>query len=259
MLVVIIHPWTKKITSNYFFWFFISIALLTYLICFRFYNDWVIYSQKASSGQLDNVSNNPNQSLCVSKAFLLDLCPFFALAIPISLIFDPTRTIAKYCAPVTLLGAAVTVFGQFPFEPNAHFTFDYIFRGDAPDTLYFSMHWFSLLLCTLVLLNSSKFTKKDVFWTFYVAIAFLIYVCIVIGATGAYANITGLGSYDWIYGEYFHVNEILGNIGYPWVAIIAYSAAILGMLLIIYIHNLTKKTDYYMPYLKTTAKQIMLN
>lgn len=62
--------------------------------------------------------NNYEQSLIISKALLLDISPAVGLLLPLSLVFDPSRTFARFICPLALISGTTTIFIQMPFDTN---------------------------------------------------------------------------------------------------------------------------------------------
>ena len=83
-----------------------------------------------------------------------------SILLPLSLIFDKTRNVAKVFSLFGLLGGLVTIFSNLIFvkEINVNI-FQFIFIGESPNYLFFFSHYFIALLSLIVLSNSKKFTK----------------------------------------------------------------------------------------------------
>lgn len=240
-LLVGIHPFIRKITNNYYFWLIISIALITYCIVFRFYDGWEKYSNAIANGTLTDPENVYSQSIIISKALLTDFCPFFALAIPLSLIFDNKRKIASVLAPLSLFAGLITVFGQFPFDQNCEFTWHYIFIGDQGNELYYFLHLTNSLLAILVLLNTPKLDWYNFLFLNLFAIFYFIYIGIIRTATGVSWNVNGLSPNDWEgIGEYSIVSKVLG-LKWPWVGLVTLIISYSSICLIIVVNNFTLK------------------
>jgi hypothetical protein len=88
----------------------------------RFYNDMSAFAQ-----------NGNDSGIGTSRGLLLDICPFCAFAICVSIITDPTRKLAKIIAPFALFGGLITILGGIGDELalNDGSIAHYIFWGDT--------------------------------------------------------------------------------------------------------------------------------
>ncbi|MCQ2957014.1 MAG: DUF5378 domain-containing protein [Mycoplasmoidaceae bacterium] len=99
-----------------------------------------------------------DQSVQISKAFLLDMCPFAALFMCVSLIADPTRKVARSFAPIALVGGLITI-GSLAFDGEGgipELSAQYIFFGTQGNECYFIMHFIQIVLPVGVMLNTPK-------------------------------------------------------------------------------------------------------
>lgn len=236
-VVIIASAIFKKWLNNYFFWLLISILMLIYVIVMRFASGWEEYINAINSGK----SFDDMDDIIISRAWLLDLCPFVAFALPVTLIIDPTRKIASYIAPWAILGAVMVLFMQVPFQDsnssvNAVLNWEYIWSGIDPNPIYFSMHLLSFLMGALVMMNVPKYKSFDCLWVAFFIVIYFFYVSLVMAFTGCEWNVTGLSINDWMYGEYSMVDVILG-LGYPGSMLVGYLAFILGIVIILIINN----------------------
>ncbi|MGL4951939.1 MAG: DUF5378 family protein, partial [Mycoplasma sp.] len=157
------------------------------------------------------------KSILNSKVFLLDLCPLVAFTLPLLIFFDKQRYFSKWIAPITCIGAVITLFGQIIWEAPDNL-FEFIFIGEEPNRLYFMMHFLSLLLSIWTLQISKQFELKEFLYVILVLIIWLFYVLIMKNFLGVISNATGLVEYDWIseYGQY-HKVYTFWKLDFPWL------------------------------------------
>ena len=161
--------------------------------------------------------NNYEQSIIISKALLLDISPAVGLLLPFSLIFDPSRTFARFICPLALISGSTTIFIQMPFDNNFvkeldfQWTAKWIFIGGEGNEIYFLLHVINFLLPISIYLNTPK--GKLLFFvlgSFIFTLSFYFYVFLCKTITGCQWNISGLGKNDWCdeHGEYNAVVSI---------------------------------------------------
>lgn len=230
----------KKIKNNYWFWSVPSLFFLAYLIVFRFYDAWSNlnqYLQANGSIWLRKQTTSYYDSVVVSKALLLDMCPFVALALPLSLIIDKTRRIAQAISPFCILGGAITIPFIATSDFNAELSAKYLFIGYAPNQLYYFMHLYILTYGTMVLSNSRNRSWWNLLDCHIFAALFFGYVCFVSYTTNTVWNVTGINQNDWYIGigEYGDVSNILG-IDWPNVMIVSFVMAYIFVVVIVSIN-----------------------
>lgn len=208
--MIVCNKWIRKVTNSYFFWLVIGAFWFVWLIVFRFSYQWSDYIAQAKLGFDD--PGSIEQSYIISKAYLLDVCPFVALAMCFALIVDPTRKFARTLAPMAIIGGAITVISMsFDTDTNASWTIEFIFFGSDPNYCYFIMHFLQVVLGVGVLLNTPSGGWKNWLATLLVTLAFYGYVAIVMAATGCRWNTSGLSINDWLEdGEYHFVSKLFG-------------------------------------------------
>ncbi|MGL4616742.1 MAG: DUF5378 family protein [Mycoplasmoidaceae bacterium] len=228
----------KKILGNYLFWAIPATIFLAYFIDVRFFDDWSDFFNNTSIITGDKLTSYP-ESITISKALLLDLCPFLGIFLPISLILDKTRKTSYVLAPFCILGG-FTVFGSVlaGVSPggNVEFTYQYLFVGHRGNELYFILHSY-LIVMGFMLVFQSNVNKLKYLWTYYVFIAsYFLYVYIIVETTKVEYNTSGISIRDWLTneqnaaydngffvdGEYSGVSKVFWNIPYPWIMIFAY-------------------------------------
>lgn len=201
---IISHRWVKKITNCYFFWLVIGTFWFIWLVVFRFGPDW---SRYCNYKIIDPGAYQ--DSIVISKAFLLDACPFAALAICVALMFDPTRKAARAIAPISLLGGCITIFSlAFDSDVGAELTAKFIFIGDSDNKCYFIMHFLMIVLSVGVMLNTPRYGWKGMLLSFMIGVLYYSYVGVVMAISGCAWNVSGLSINDWTSGEYHMVSEI---------------------------------------------------
>lgn len=205
---IVSHRWIKKVTNCYLFWVIIGAFWFIWLCVFRFGPDWTRHA--------DATITNPGgyeDSIIISKAFLLDVCPFAGLAMCFSLMVDPSRKAARALSPIALIGGLITVASlAFDETNNARLTAQFIFIGDPENDgmkCYFILHFLQVVLSVGVMLNTPRNGWKGALATFGTIMGYYCYVAIVMAATGCRWNVSGLNLNDWSPdGEYHFVSEI---------------------------------------------------
>ncbi|MGL4183842.1 MAG: DUF5378 family protein [Metamycoplasmataceae bacterium] len=234
IVLFFVNPYIKKVTTNYYFYSITSIGCIIYFITYRWMGDIMELTGL--------ISSSLSKSTLISKVFLLDLCPFISFTLPLSLIFDRTRNIAKVLSLYGIIGSSITIYGQIMFEtlgPGGNWygttsIIDYIFFNN----LYFSMHWYSLMLSFLVIINCKTFTIKSLLSTHLFAAGYFSYIGIFISFFGVVNNATGLVEQDWnpLGGQYGQVTKIL-NVPWPYTPILAFSLVWITILIFIFLKN----------------------
>ncbi|MGL5246229.1 MAG: DUF5378 family protein [Mycoplasmoidaceae bacterium] len=228
----------KKVLGNYFFWAIPAVIFLAYFIDVRYFGDWNDFF-KNTSFITGNKLTSYGQSITISKALLLDLCPFLGIFLPLSLIFDKTRKTSYVLAPFCILGG-LTVFGSIlgGVSPggDVEFTFQYLFVGHTGNELYFILHSY-LIVMGFMLVFQSNVNKLKYLWTYYAFIVgYFLYVYIIVATTKVEYNTSGISIRDWltreqnlaydngfaVNGEYSGVSKVFGGIPYPWIMVFAY-------------------------------------
>lgn len=218
---------TKELMA-YIFWMLIGVVFLIYFISMRFFNSWqnLYYILNTNLDQLKDDSYE--YSIIFSKALLLDLCPFMALALCVSFILDWKGKVTSYFAPFCILGGLVTLPFIFFSEQNTSFNLNFIFIGTTLNPLYFMLHFFLVIFGILALRRNKNPVFFEIFYLHIIAIVFFSYVLIISRSLNVTYNVTGTNINDWVSpnGEYKMVKSIL-NLDFPWVLIISFSFAYL--------------------------------
>ena len=228
----------KRVINNYFFWAIPAALFLAYFIDVRYFGDWNDFF-KDTSFITGNKLTSYGQSITISKALLLDLCPFLGIFLPISLIVDKTRKSSYVLAPFCILGG-FTVFGSIlgGVSPggSVEFTYQYLFVGHSGNELYFILHAY-LIVMGFMLVFQSNVNKLKYLWTYYAfIIGYFLYVFIIVATTKVEYNTSGISIRDWltreqnlafengfaVNGEYSGVSKVFGGIPFPWIAVLAY-------------------------------------
>ncbi|MCQ3907735.1 MAG: DUF5378 family protein [Mycoplasmoidaceae bacterium] len=85
------------------------------------------------------------------------MCPFLTFFLPVALIADPSRKVARTLAPVALIASAFVLFIDIPMSSVAEFTLRYIFIGKPTKTdLYYFNHAMNMFIALGVILNTPK-------------------------------------------------------------------------------------------------------
>ena len=218
VVMIFTNKFLKKLLNFYFFWLGFSLLIISWFITFRFGYSWKTYHQYLHNKTIiKDPINDYEQSIIISKALLLDISPAVGILLPLSLIFDPSRTFARFICPLALISGITTIFIQMPFDSNFineldfQWTAKWIFIGGEGNETYFLLHAVNFLLPISVYLNTPKGKISFfVLWSIIFTLAFYFYVFICITITGCRWNISGLGKNDWCdkRGEYNAVVSI---------------------------------------------------
>lgn len=254
------YPWTRKVFDSYWFYLTIGIIGLVYFVAGRWGFD---IANLIQAGGLQGVLNSPSNhlgmqvnndldyesSILVSKAFLLDMCPFMCLCLAITFIADPKRKALKVIAPWAIFGGTITLFGGVLFEAiPANMSYaEYIFVGqtDPNNRLYFIMHFYLFVFGIIGLVASQRLSLNDFLYSCIYASLYLIYVKVMVDQTHCAWNATGMVANDWLNGEYKAVYDVL-QLGFPAIQAVGY----LAVFLVIIIFVLLKTWICYDPYKK---------
>jgi hypothetical protein len=238
IIFFILSPKIRKITNTYYFWFTIGIVFFIYEIIGRF-----------GEGFYNAIHYNPDidDTIVISKGFLLDLCPFIALILPFSLIIDPSRKFASILAPFAIFGGLITLFGEiFPnSDGDVEWTFHYIFIGNSPNEMYFMIHFINLFLGIFVLANVPKLGWKGNIYCAIFILVYFGYVFVIVAIFDCLYNTTGVTGYDWLPGgEYGSVAQILG-LSFPTVMYVAYFLITLFIVSVIWLQTYLMNKKYF--------------
>lgn len=213
----------KKVFYNYFFWAIPSILILIYFILFRFADSWKNLIEHFTVPNDWTIPGGYTHSIIISKALLLDMCPFVALAMPLTLIIGRKRKIANVLAPYALFGGAITLLGGVLFDNNAVFSFEYIFLGFKNNELYFIMHAYLLAIGTSIMVANREKKFTYIIYLHIFAILYFSYIITISKTLNVNWNVTGTVENDWLpSGEYGTVSKIF-NLSFPYVMILSFS------------------------------------
>ncbi|MGL5733001.1 MAG: DUF5378 family protein, partial [Metamycoplasmataceae bacterium] len=235
-----------KVFGNYYVMGLIGIAFFIYF--------WVIRYQEDVTNLIDGtylVNGVPNASLeantgkiQVSKAFLLDLCPFSAFLMSILFTFDRDRVILKAAAPYAFFGGLVSIFGQISGEgvgtANNNFYlvtngWDFVFGNEG----YFFMHYSLVIFSLIILMNSKGYGIYGMVGTVAYVLTYFAYVLIIVNIFGVKQNATGLVPGDWSpTGQYGVVWRIFGEISFPGIVALCYSLVAIYVFIWMYLRNI---------------------
>ncbi len=241
---------TKKLSRENFEWIIwssISVIFLIYFITVRFYDDWDRFTKYINDKSNYPSTNQYAHSIYISKALLLDMCPFMSLSLPISFICDKTKRAPSFFAPFCIYGGCITL----PFipysEPNAVFDWHYIFIGTDANPIFFFMHFYLTVFGILALRANTRPKFFDLTYMHIIAAIYFAYVVGVSRTMNVTYNVTGTSMNDWtdpVLGSYHGVQEFL-KLDYPAVMIVGFSFSylvIVGMYLSkIFIHKWVNK------------------
>lgn len=221
--------------------FYLIQALAIVLFVYVFFGRQIIYLFPDVYGQNSQSSQTLN-SLRLSRIFLLDLCPFFAVIAPV-FVFLKQKKISGVLAVFGLFGALVTLFGELIFTPvNEQDIVNFIFVGTGNNQIYFMMHFLSLLVSLAIILWDNCFSLISFFYIHVFALIYFSYVALMVSVfkdqiTG---NTTGILANDWTNGEYKNVATFLNlsNSDPQLVFIVGFSLSYVAILLMTLFANI---------------------
>lgn len=256
-LLFIVQPFLKINKYSYVVYLFVSIFWIIYYIAARWGQD--IHTLVAAGGiqTLKHEYNSWNPyyySFTVSKVLLLDMCPFMALILPFTIIFDYKFKYAKNVAVFAFFGGFITILGGMynqqlqPNETLAHF----IFIGTGLNRIYFLMHFYLMMMGASILLIDMRFNLRDLLYVHIIGIGYMLYVLTISRTLDIVNNVTGLAYGDWL-GVDHHLAEygVVYDVFYNWnhnltwydVMWISYFLVWCAIMLIILFKNILTKKD----------------
>lgn len=231
------------IVHSYYYWLILGAIGFLYFY-FACYNQNI--TDFSNRKDTLNPANVYDYSVTYSKAFLLDLCPAVALLLPLSLMLDPTKSIAKIISPYAIIGSVITIYSTtLSTQPTIDY-WQYIFLGEHPNEMFFMMHFNSLILAIGVMLTCKKYTRYSFLFNFVFICLYIGYVKAFVDLKGVLYNTTGVSKFDWYDDVYNNFSEYgivyqLFPIGFPLIQIICYLVAVVISFSLMGIKNLTNK------------------
>ena len=224
---IVFHNKIKKVFNNYWVWIGIAIAYLAYFIGVV----WTPNIIDCPSSAWGHSWSNPldsSGSRHISWVFCLDVCQFAALFIPIAIIADPTRKVARTLAPTAIVGGVFTLITRVIFDADTTLSLRYIFIGvDYPNHAGFYMyHVVNMALAIGLLLNTPKANKRGLLQMTMLQCAYYAYVGIIIAATTATYSVAGLTFHDFMEGGNF--KQIGNAFGSPYLALVLFHIVTFG-------------------------------
>lgn len=225
---------------SYLYWSILGAISLSYFLFAR----WIPYIEEYFNFDFSQKSNIYNYSITISRVFLLDLCPAVAFVLPIVLIVDKTKTLAKIISPYAIIGSIVTIYSTVLTTSDNVNWIEYIFIGDSDNRMFFMMHFISLILAIGIMLVSKKYTSWSTFGSFLFVAFYIAYVTIFVDLKNVLYNTTGVSKLDWYddiywnFSEYGIVYEIF-KIPFPIIKWVMYFFAVLVQLFMVLIKNST--------------------
>lgn len=231
VFILVISPFVRRVANHYWFWFVAGLFVFLYVMFGR----QIKYIVPTFAEEL-----HMSDSARLSRIFLLDLCPFYAIFGSLSLMLK-NKSIAKVLAPFGFFGAAVTLFGEVFFQANdvqQRLYWDYIFLGIGGNEMYFMMHFLSLILSFMIICWIRGWNLKLYISAIGFAILYFSYIMIVVRfRPEIIANTTGVLPADWLPGgEYQGVGHFLNIDSYPEVMIAGYSLATFAISLVFWVN-----------------------
>lgn len=226
LLTIPLKIWGKKIYSNYLFWIIPNVLFFSYFIIFRFIEDWISFNEIQSN--VNNlIEGDFYYSIIYSKALLLDLCPFIALVLPLSLIIFKKRSVANIISPFAIFGGLITLFGGVLFDNNAKFNIEYIFLGYENNEIYFFMHAYLLIYGVMVLVTCDNKKFIYILWSHIFALLYFLYILSLSKLLNINWNVTGIVQNDWLSGGQYYLVSNIFKLEFPYVMLISFLLAYL--------------------------------
>ncbi|WP_426461515.1 DUF5378 family protein [Mycoplasma hafezii] len=226
-IVLVINKYFKKFFDHYWLRVLSASLMLGYLILFRFAPMWIQIGNlfKYEIPSYWDEGFRDYYSHVLSKSFFLDLCPFFSVALFLTMIIDRSKYWSFLVSPFCIFASTIVI----PFvpltDPNPEFSFWFIFYGSPKAELYFFMHWILLVFGCLAYQNYSL-KNKNAFkiWVDIqlVATVFFCYIIIISFAFNIDKNTTGLSYKDWMKGGSFYAIYKMLHLPHPLEAVAFY-------------------------------------
>ncbi|MGL5205507.1 MAG: DUF5378 family protein [Metamycoplasmataceae bacterium] len=232
--------------GNYYVMGFVGIAFFIYFWVIRYQEDATNYINGTYliNGEHSSSLEANTGNIQVSKAFLLDLCPFSALLMSMLFTFDRDRVVLKAAAPYAFFGGVVSIFGQIINEgvgsANNNFYlvtngWDFTFGNEG----YFLMHYFLIVFSLIILMNSKGYGLYGMIGTVVYILTYFTYVIIIVNIFDVKQNATGLVPGDWSpTGQYATVSKIFGGISFPNIAVLCYSLVAVYIFIWMFLRNI---------------------
>lgn len=202
-----INWWTTNYYKNS-FWvtkIILSTLFLLYFIFMRWIPDIQNY-QNINYLDYDYVV-----SFKISKAFLLDWCPFFFVFINILAILDYKQKWSNLFGLIGVCFGFSTIIGNFAIEePELIWSniWKYVFIGTSINKIYFMLHCilclYGFYLFSFSRINSFKKFKWQYIGILLILITFIIYSITITKSYNIKNNAAGFVEGDWTYGGQFY-------------------------------------------------------
>ena len=245
MTVLFFNPFFNKVFNNYYAMASLGIVFFIYFWVIRYQEDVMnlINGTSFVNGEFNSGLDGNISNVKISKVFLLDLCPFVAVAFSFLLTFDRNRNVLKIISPLAFFGGCITIFGQVMWDDvGASNNFypisngwDFIFGNEA----YFLMHFYSTIIALIIFVNSKGFGWKGLLGSLIFPLAYFAYVMIFVTQFGVTKNATGLVAGDWMPGgQYYVVSTMFNGMAFPYITVLCYTLVAVYVYLIIFWRNI---------------------
>ncbi|WP_406613821.1 DUF5378 family protein [Mycoplasma corogypsi] len=266
VFVQVINRKFYKFLDNYYIRMGIGLFVLAYVIAFRFSGDWAKIIEYIQLGHkapqnwagridFDNLTNMQrslasdfinNRDLVyynytLSRVLLIELCPFFTVALCLTMIFGKKKFASFIVSPFCIFASLLVIpFVATTDQTNALESFKsfrgaikFIFFGSDLFRLYYFIHWFILVFGSLAFVNYdpklNHKTKSEIIVKIHItAFIFIMYVTTMKYSFNIIEGTTGLSYYDWITGSFRAVGTLVNKFTsyvHPIDAIIFYAIA----------------------------------
>lgn len=190
---------------------------------------------------VEEVKNNALQSIVISKAYLLDMCPFLMMLLSSCSILKITQKYATIIAPIGFWTSLATLVFAIGTDPST-LTVQYVFLGYYPNLMFFMMHYLLMILSQIIMMTTHKYKNWWMVVAIFTILIYITYIFVIKYITGVNWNLTGLTENDWIttyylIGEYEELGNYF-NLSYPTAPVFLFGVSTIFIILFIQINNL---------------------
>ncbi len=219
---IVVHHWTKKVTTTYWWWMGISVVWLAIIIGVSWWKHWQFFFNNLNS-IIPAIEYEKFRT--IQFALGTNICVLFTFLMPILLIADPTRRVARAFAPICSLGAMMVLLVVIPFgfSGESRFTLDYLTIGNLVSLsvdgvgsyqtydFFYSIHLVNLLLSIGVWLTTPRYGWKGMITVGGAYGATYLQIGIIVLLTGQTGETAGIKPWDFTDGNFRMVYDMCGG------------------------------------------------
>lgn len=190
----------NKIFKSHFRIICLTLPILIYAIGAMWIPNIIDYSNLINNNLSSNVTTDWSRSNFISGAFLLSVQNLLVILLPLVLIFDKTKNIAKTMVPFALVYCIFSVtirYLGFEIKDNEIPWYQYIFIGENTDRFFFLSNFFVIFMSIVVYNTSKTFTKWSVLGSISIFLSIIFYYLIIINIKNVTNTASGLTPGDW--------------------------------------------------------------